>query len=108
MKCDKCGKEMIVKINSKNNQKFWACYGFPACKNTKPLEDTGKAENAQPQPSNAQIGVTKGISKVEHEFKNCTEFGPAGNRHKVYWKTIQELKDMIQALGDEGLIIEKI
>ena len=95
---------MVVKTNSKNNQKFWACSGYPNCKNTKPF--TEEAEKTQPEPSMAQIGVTQGIGRVEHEFKNCTEFGLASNRHKIYWKTIEELKQRMKELEDGGFLVE--
>ena len=32
-KCDKCSKDMVLR-NGKNGE-FWACTGYPACKNTK-------------------------------------------------------------------------
>lgn len=34
--CEKCGKKLIVRWG--RNGRFLACSGFPACKNTKPLE----------------------------------------------------------------------
>ncbi len=40
--CEKCGAKMIVK--SGRFGKFAACPNYPACKNTKPLTDTGKTE----------------------------------------------------------------
>ena len=35
VKCDKCGKPMVIKIGRFG--KFLACSGFPECKNTKPI-----------------------------------------------------------------------
>jgi len=95
---------MVVKTNSKNNQKFWACSGYPNCKNTKPY--TEEAEKTQPEPSMAQIGVTQGIGKVEHIFQNVYEFGPANNRHKVYYWTLEELKEKVKQIEDAGFLIE--
>ena len=34
--CDKCGKEMLIRDSKRG--KFYACSGFPKCRNTKPLE----------------------------------------------------------------------
>ena len=34
-KCYKCGREMILKENARG--KFWACSGFPKCRNTFPV-----------------------------------------------------------------------
>jgi DNA topoisomerase I len=36
--CEKCGKPMIIRWG--RNGRFMACSGFPACKNTRPLEPT--------------------------------------------------------------------
>lgn len=49
------------------------------------------------------IAATEGISKVEHVFQNSHEFGPAGNRHKIRYWTIEELKANRQALIEAGL-----
>jgi len=35
--CDKCGKEMVQREGPKG--RFYGCKGFPACRNTKQLED---------------------------------------------------------------------
>ncbi len=37
VKCDLCGREMVIKWG--RNGKFMACPGYPECKNTKPLEE---------------------------------------------------------------------
>jgi DNA topoisomerase-1 len=36
-KCELCGKPMVIKWG--RNGRFMACSGYPACKNTKPLEE---------------------------------------------------------------------
>lgn len=33
--CSKCGREMVMK--EKNGSRFWACPGFPGCRNTLPV-----------------------------------------------------------------------
>ena len=33
---------MIVKTNKANGAQFWACMGYPECKNTKPLVPAGQ------------------------------------------------------------------
>ena len=35
---------------------------------------------------------------------HSSEMGPAGNRHKIYWETVEELKAEIQELRDAGLM----
>ena len=45
--CDKCGSVMIVK-NGRFG-KFAACPNYPECKNTKPLDNTGKPKQEAPE-----------------------------------------------------------
>ncbi len=45
--CDKCGSVMIVK-NGRFG-KFAACPNYPDCKNTKPLDNTGKPKQEAPE-----------------------------------------------------------
>ncbi|MFW6256384.1 MAG: type I DNA topoisomerase, partial [Candidatus Sumerlaeota bacterium] len=54
-KCDKCGKDMVVKTGRRGP--FMACSGYPACKNAKPLPDDHpameklkKAQANRPKP----------------------------------------------------------
>jgi len=47
--CEKCGSRMIVK-NGRFG-KFIACPNYPKCKNTKPLEATKPAEQAEAEPT---------------------------------------------------------
>ncbi len=35
---------------------------------------------------------------------HSSEMGPAGNRHKIYWETVEELKAKMQELRDAGLM----
>jgi len=42
--CEKCGKPMVIKMGRFG--KFFACTGYPDCKNTKPIND----ENGAPEP----------------------------------------------------------
>ena len=44
-KCDKCGKEMIIKTGRFG--RFLACTGYPDCKSTKPIGEDGEAEEAE-------------------------------------------------------------
>ncbi len=46
--CDKCGSTMIVK-NGRYG-KFAACPNYPECKNTKPLDSSGKPKQEAPEP----------------------------------------------------------
>ncbi len=42
--CEKCKKPMVIKIGRFG--KFLACTGYPECKNTKPLDQEGKEQQA--------------------------------------------------------------
>src|SRR4030043_2282828 len=54
------------------------------------------------KPSNAQIGATGGIDKVEHIFQNAYEFGPAGNRHTIRYWNVEELKKQMKEIEEAG------
>jgi DNA topoisomerase-1 len=45
MKCEKCGKPMVIKMGRFG--KFYACTGYPECKNTKPLKEEVVPEEYQ-------------------------------------------------------------
>lgn len=69
---------------------------------------TGKTsqpqQQAQLQPSNAVVGATGGIAEINHNFQSEYEFGPAGNRHKIKYFKIDELKSKFEALKTAGFI----
>jgi len=46
--CDKCGMDMVIKWSK--NGKFYACSGFPSCKNTKKIEPE-KSDSKKVLPS---------------------------------------------------------
>lgn len=66
----------------------------------------GNGKKSFQKPSNAQIGVTQGIGQINHTFQSEYEFGPAGNRHKIKYNTIEELKTKMKELEDAGYFIE--
>jgi hypothetical protein len=68
--------------------------------------ESSYTKKTQPQPSNGQIGTTEGIAQVIHSFESEYEFGPAGNRHKIKYRTIEELKERMKQLEDAGYLIE--
>ncbi len=49
--CEKCGSEMVIRWSK--NGKFYACSGFPVCKNAKSIEneDDASGGSAEPQPT---------------------------------------------------------
>ena len=44
----------------------------------------------------------KTTSIIRTELKNSYEFGKAGNRHKVYYGTAEQLKKLIDELTNMG------
>jgi DNA topoisomerase-1 len=66
--CDKCGKPMLIKKTIKGN--FYACSGYPECKNTKPiLKEIGIK---CPQCEDGQI-VERKTRKLK-TFYGCSNF----------------------------------
>ena len=51
--CEKCGKRMIIK--SGRFGKFAACPGYPECKNTKPLDASGKSTKEKEEPEKTDL-----------------------------------------------------
>jgi len=71
------------------------------------FEKKGIKSNAPtPQASTGQIATTQGIAKVEHEFQSEYEFGPAGNRHKIKYVNIEELKFKMKELEEAGYLVD--
>ena len=58
--------------------------------------------------SMGQIGTTQGISEVNHTFQSEYEFGPAGNRHKIKYFTLEELKQKYKELEEAGYFVETV
>jgi hypothetical protein len=67
-----------------------------------------KGKKTQPQPSNAVLGATEGISEVNHKFQNAYEFGPAGNRHTIRYWDIEDLKKQFKELEEAGYFVETV
>ncbi len=45
MKCEICGRTMVIRWG--RNGRFYACSGYPECKNTKPIEEVTEREVAE-------------------------------------------------------------
>ena len=71
----------------------------PNCSAKKKAEYKVKQEQTmQPQPSNAVIGATGGISEVKHLFQNAYEFGKAGDRLTIRFWDVEDFKRQVQEL----------
>jgi hypothetical protein len=57
---------------------------------------------------NANAGVTQGVGEITHTFQSEYEFGPAGNRHKIKYFTLPELKERMKELEEAGYFVEHV
>lgn len=65
-----------------------------------------KPASSQPALDIGKAGVTQGISDIKHEFQSEYEFGPAGNRHKIKYVNIEELKVKMKELEEAGYLVD--
>lgn len=80
-KCNKCGKPMNLRTNRTDGSKFWACTGYPQCKNTMPVEAVApkapQAPKEEPQkPSKGSKPKTKPPQEPEPEPEASTPQDP--------------------------------
>ena len=96
-----------------------------ACRDRKKAEYEAKQAGvkptyiAQPEPVNAPVEKIPAVNTVDiaketgnfqstvwnHQVRpHSSEMGPAGNRHKIYWETVEELKVEIRKLVSAGLM----
>jgi len=106
--CQECNKQFDYDLKPGFPRKY--CF---ACSKIRKAayenKDSGEGMPANPQKtaqnqSMGQIATTQGISRVEHEFQSSYEFGPAGNRHTIKYRNMDELKAKIKELQDAGLM----
>jgi len=98
--CSTCGKEMIIRTNSKNSDKFYGCMGYPKCKNTKKV-----TLNINKKQNELIFNYVKehGKSKITDIIKHLDSTNKIQREGKY---TVKELKDTIPK--DYRLIITKI
>ena len=70
----------------------------------------GETVSVQPQatqsvaePSLNAVGTVMNFNDKPHSY----EFGKAGNRHKVYYNTVEELKEHVELLKVADLYLEE-
>lgn len=100
--CSVCGKEMIIRTNSKNSDKFYGCTGYPKCKNT---EQITLNNNNNEKQNELIFNYVKqnGESKITDIIKHLDSTNKIQRKGKY---TVKELKDTIPK--DNRLIITKI
>jgi DNA topoisomerase I len=79
-KCERCGKPMVIRWG--RNGRFMACSGFPACKNTRPLEP--EAPSDAPAEVCEKCGAPMEVKTGRYgKFLACTGY-PACKNVKSY------------------------
>lgn len=73
-KCDKCGKPMVIKMGRFG--RFLACTGYPDCKNTKPVNGNGEAE--EPETTEEKCPECGSPMQIKHgrfgKFLSCSRY----------------------------------
>ena len=104
MNCLDCGQSFQFEPNPAFPRKY-----CDACSKQRKLNWNAKKTQAVAQTAQSpQIQPQEPVSNVFHHnvSPNSYEFGPAQNRHKVYYGDVNELKAKIDALREAGLITE--
>ena len=99
MNCNKCGALMVTSPTSGKTYCSAKCWLQPRMPMQQPF--------AQPQPYPAQVQAIPQASNVvlnQTDKPNSYEFGPAGQRHKIYYNEIAELIQKIEQLKNAGLV----
>ncbi len=96
-KCEKCGEPMVIRWG--RNGKFIACTGFPACRNTRPLE---KKEDEPTDIVCEKCGAPMVVKNVRgSRFMGCSRY-PACKNAKPFTLGIK-----CPLEGCDGEIVEK-
>ena len=105
--CNKCADRKKAEWDAKQGQKVIVEAQMPV-----PLPQPVPVEKV---PFGNATGLTTPNLKAEtgdfqstvwnHQVRpHSSEMGPAGNRHKIYWETVEELKVEIRKLVSAGLM----
>ena len=83
-----------VDITDAQNGEFWNLTGMIASTGV-PIETApAQASNTATQPNLNAVGTVMNISDKPHSY----EVGKSGERHKIYYNTVEELKEHLEAL----------
>jgi len=79
VKCEVCGRPMVIRWG--RNGKFYACTGYPECKNTKPLEE---AEQKTTEEICEKCGSPMVIKRGRFgEFLACSNYPECKNTRPI-------------------------
>lgn len=102
-KCEECGKDFEYDEKPGYPRKY--CFSCSEAKKKAYQAKSAQTSQKQPPtptPQSAKHDVVINKTDKPHSY----EFGKAGDRHKIYYNTISELKEHLTALKEAGLIIE--
>ena len=106
----------LAKQGKNEGNFFWGCSDYPKCKGVQDATDQDVAEynNAEapkthtvllnPVLTNTPEAPVSNIARVINESQSSYEFGPAKNRHKIYYNTVKDLIAKMDVLRDADLI----
>lgn len=97
--CEKCGMPMVIKWG--RHGRFMACSGYPACKNTMPLEGEAKDSVVQMTDEKCPLCGSPMLLKTGRygKFLACSKFPEC--------KTTKPLSTGVKCPDDEGDIVER-
>ena len=99
MTCEECGMTMVIRWG--RHGRFLACSGYPACRNSKPIEGQGQSEKAQVTEDKCELCGSPMVLKSGRfgKFLACSGY-PA-------CKNTRPLSTGVQCPTDGGDIVER-
>lgn len=80
--CDKCGKPMVLKMGRFG--RFYACSGYPECKNTKPVEDETPPDVPEGEETCEKCGGKMAVRRGRFgPFLACENYPDCKNTKKL-------------------------
>ena len=59
--CPDCGKEMVLRMNRSNGEKFWGCPKYPECKGTRDIAGLTREERAAEKAKAVEVQQQSGF-----------------------------------------------
>lgn len=74
--CPECGREMALRTNRQNGNKFWGCKRYPDCKGTRDENGLSKEERAEAKRLKEEASQQDGFSFNRSNRSAATEVSP--------------------------------
>jgi len=108
IRCDKCGKPMVVKTTRKDGREFLACTGYPKCKNAKDFtrDEQGNIKVAEAEEAGIACDkcgkpmVVKKARKSGREFLSCSAYPKCKNAKDMLREPNGKIRVVVP--GDHG------